>query len=137
MLQRPQPARRAGGVGRRLKALHERSGFLFRDIEVCHGNLWLADVRLLQNSRATGRIDRIYRARKNPVATALAVGLPVGLAYVLGVHLLHALTLEQMTRIAARHFGLAGEAVIVEHPEITIDVDEAEDYRFVVEQLGV
>jgi hypothetical protein len=27
MLQRPQPARRTGRVGRRLKALHERSGF--------------------------------------------------------------------------------------------------------------
>jgi hypothetical protein len=93
-------------------------------------------VRLLQNSRATGRIDRIYRARKNPVATALAVGLPVGLAYVLGVHLLHALTLEQMTRIATRAFGVGGVPVILEHPEISIDVDEPADYRFVVEQLG-
>jgi molybdopterin-guanine dinucleotide biosynthesis protein A len=108
----------------------------FRDIEVCHGNLWLADVRLLQNSRATRRIDRIYRARKNPVATALAVGLQVGLAYVLGVHLLHVLTLEQMTRIAAQAFGVGGVPVILEHPEISIDVDEPADYRFVVEQLG-
>jgi molybdopterin-guanine dinucleotide biosynthesis protein A len=108
----------------------------FRDIEVCHGNLWLAAPRLLDHTRAIARIDRVYNARKNPVATALAVGLRVGLAYVLGVHLLHALTLEQMTRIAARRFGVEGAAVIVEHPEITMDVDEAADYRFVVEQLG-
>jgi GTP:adenosylcobinamide-phosphate guanylyltransferase len=108
----------------------------FRDIEVCHGNLWLADTRLLRNTRATGRINRIYSARKNPVATALAVGPCVGLTYVLGVHLLHALTLERMTRIAARHFGLRVVPVVVEHPEITIDVDEPADYRFVVEQLG-
>ena len=108
----------------------------FRDIEVCHGNLWLADPRLLQNSRAAARIDRIYRARKHPFATALAVGLRVGLAYVLGVHLLHLLTLEQMARIASRHFGVTGVPVIVEHPEIAIDVDEPADYRFVVEQLG-
>jgi 2-phospho-L-lactate guanylyltransferase (CobY/MobA/RfbA family) len=108
----------------------------FRDIEVCHGNLWLADPRLLQSTRATARINRIYRARKNPVASALAVGLRVGLSYVLGVHLLHALTLERMTRIAARSFGVGGVPVIVEHPEITIDVDEPADYRFVVEQLG-
>jgi hypothetical protein len=109
----------------------------FRDIEVCHGNLWLADPRLLANTPVIARINRVYNARKNPVATALAVGLRVGLAYILGVHLLHALTLAQMTRLAARHFGVAGEAVIVEHPEITIDVDEPDDYRFVVEQLGL
>jgi hypothetical protein len=108
----------------------------YRDIEVCHGNLGMADPRLLENTRALSRINDIYNARKNPVATAMAVGPRVGLAYVLGVHLLHVLTLEQMTHIAARHFGLAGKAVIVEHPEITIDVDEAADYRFVVEQLG-
>jgi molybdopterin-guanine dinucleotide biosynthesis protein A len=108
----------------------------FRDIEVCHGNLWLADVRLLRNSRAAGRIDRIYRVRKNPVATALAVGPQVGLAYVLGVHLVHALTLEQMTRIASRAFGVGGVPVILEHPEICLDVDEPADYRFAVEQLG-
>jgi len=108
----------------------------FRDIEVCHGNLWLADPRLLQNTQVTGRINRIYAARKNPVASALAVGPHVGLAYLLGVHLLHALTLERMTRIAARCFGVGSVPVIVEHPEITIDVDEPADYRFVVEQLG-
>jgi CTP:molybdopterin cytidylyltransferase MocA len=108
----------------------------FRDVEVCHGNLWLADSRLLQNTRATARINRIYRARKNPIATALAVGLRVGLAYGVGVHLLHALTLEQMTRIAARAYGVSGVPVIVEHPEIAIDVDEPADYRFVVEQLA-
>ena len=67
---------------------------------------------------------------------ALAVGLPVGLAYILGVHLLHALTLEQMMRIAARAFGVGGVPVMGEHSEISIDVDEPADYRFVVEQLG-
>jgi CTP:molybdopterin cytidylyltransferase MocA len=108
----------------------------FRDIEVCHGNLWLADPRLLENTRAIACINRVYNARKNPVTSALAVGPRVGLAYVVGVHLLHALTLAQMTRIAARRFGVAGEAVIVEHPEITIDVDEPDDYEFVVEQLS-
>jgi GTP:adenosylcobinamide-phosphate guanylyltransferase len=107
----------------------------FRDVEVCHGNLWLVDPRILQNARATDRIDRVYRARKNPIATALAVGLPVGLVYVLGVHLLHALTLARMTRIASRYFGVVGESVLVEHPEITMDVDEPDDYQFVLEQL--
>jgi hypothetical protein len=109
----------------------------FRDIEVCHGNLWMADPRVLENTAAVARINRIYNSRKNPIATALAVGPIVGLAYILGVHVLHLLTLEQMTHLAARRFDLTAEAVIVQHPEITIDVDEADDYRFVVEQLNV
>jgi hypothetical protein len=109
----------------------------FRDIEVCHGNLWLADLRLLENTQATACINGIYNARKSPIASALAVGPRVGLAFVLGVHLLHALTLAQMTRIAARRFGMGAQPVIVEHPEITMDVDEPDDYQFVVEQLRV
>jgi hypothetical protein len=31
---------------------------------------------------------------------------------------------------------VGGVPVILEHPEISIDVDEPADYRFVVEQLG-
>jgi molybdopterin-guanine dinucleotide biosynthesis protein A len=108
----------------------------FRDVEVCHGNLWLADPRLLENTRAVARINRVYNARKNPLAEALAVGPRVGLAFIIGVRLLHALTLEQMTHLAGEQFGVEGAAVIVEHPEITIDVDEPDDYRFVMEQLG-
>jgi molybdopterin-guanine dinucleotide biosynthesis protein A len=108
----------------------------FRDVEVCHGNLWLADTRLAENTRATTRINRIYNARKNPVLTAMAVGARVGLAFVVGVHLLHVLTLEQMARIAARRYGVGVIPVMVEHPEITMDVDEAADYQFVVEQMG-
>jgi CTP:molybdopterin cytidylyltransferase MocA len=108
----------------------------FRDIEVCHGNLWLADSRLLHGAGATDRISRIYRGRKNPAVTTLRVGLRVGLAYLIGVHLLHALTLKQMIRIAARCYGVGCVPVIVEHPEIAMDVDEPADYRFVVEQLN-
>lgn len=108
----------------------------FRDVEICHGNLWMADPRLLENKRAVARINRVYNSRKNPLAEALAVGLRVGLAFIVGVRLLHALTLDQMTRLAGKTYGVSGAAVIVEHPEITIDVDEPDDYRFVVEQLG-
>jgi molybdopterin-guanine dinucleotide biosynthesis protein A len=108
----------------------------FRDVEICHGNLWLADPRIIENRRTARCINTVYSARKSPVASALAVGLRVGLAFVLGVHLLHALTLEQMTRIASRRFGVEGVPVIVEHPGIAIDVDEPADYQLVLEQLG-
>jgi molybdopterin-guanine dinucleotide biosynthesis protein A len=108
----------------------------FKDIAVCHGNLMLADPRLLDNEEATSRMNNLYNARKNPLKAALAIGWRVGLSYVIGVELLHALTMEQMSRIASRRFGVGIIPVIVEHPEVTIDVDEAADYAFVKHQLG-
>ncbi|MHB9132577.1 MAG: NTP transferase domain-containing protein [Armatimonadota bacterium] len=108
----------------------------FRDVAICHGNLMLADPRILQNTAVTRRVNALYSARKDPVQSALAIGLRVGLSYVLGVHLWHLLTLQQMANIASHrfHFGLL--PVLTDHPEITIDVDEATDYAFVVQQLS-
>jgi molybdopterin-guanine dinucleotide biosynthesis protein A len=107
----------------------------FKDVAVCHGNLMLADPRLLDNTEATRRMNNLYNARKNPLKAALAIGWRVGLSYVIGVELLHALTMEQMSRIASWRFGVGIIPVIVERPEITIDVDEAADYAFVRKQL--
>ena len=107
----------------------------FKDIAICHGNIALVDPLLLQNTATTGRMNQIYSARKSPITSALAIGWKVGLSYVLGVHLLHALTLARMARIASRRFGLGIIPVIVEHPEVTIDIDEAADYTFVKAQL--
>jgi len=107
----------------------------FKDIAVCHGNLSLADPRLLDNTDAVACVNQLYNARKNPVTAAMAIGWRVGLSYVLGVHLLHRLTLDQMARIASRRFGIGLIPVILEHPEVTIDVDEPADYAFVKEQL--
>ena len=117
---------------------HIPKGFnRFRDVAICHGSLMLADPRLLQNTKATRRINSLYRNRKNPISSALAIGLHVGLTYVLGVHLWHLLTLEQMASIASRRFGLGLLPIVLDHPEVTIDVDEPEDYAFAAAQLGM
>jgi hypothetical protein len=108
----------------------------FRDVAVCHGNLIMADPRLLDNAEATTRMNNLYNARKNPIKAALAIGWRVGLSFIIGVELLHALTMEQMSQIASWRFGVGLIPVILEHPEITIDVDEADDYEFVKAQLG-
>lgn len=107
----------------------------FRDISICHGSLMLIDPRLLQNTGATRRIDALYNARKNPVDAAMAVGMRVGLSFVLGVHLWHLLTIQQMAAIASRRFGVGLVPIPLDHPEITIDIDEPADYTFVVEHL--
>ena len=105
----------------------------FRDIAVCHGNVALVTPRILRNTKAVARINHIYAARKSPILAALAVGGSVALSYIVGVHILHALTLRHIARVASRRFGVGLIPVILERPEVTIDVDEAADYAFVTE----
>lgn len=103
----------------------------FRDIAICHGNLMLANPHLINDPKITRRINSLYNSRKSPIDSALSLGLHVGVSYVLGVHMWHLLTLQQMADIASRRFGLGLIPVITEHPEITVDVDEPADYEFV------
>jgi len=39
--------------------------------------------------------------------------------------------MSQMSRIASQAFGIGLIPVILEHPEVAVDVDEVADYRFV------
>lgn len=108
----------------------------FKDASICHGNLFLVDPRLMRNTHATRRMNALYHARKNPISSALAFGLRVGLSYVLGVHMWHLLTLAHMASMASRRFGIGLVPVSIPHPGITLDIDEPADYTFVTEQLG-
>lgn len=108
----------------------------FRDGTFCHGNLGLIQPGFLQNATAMGRINAMYAARKSQIRSALALGLTVGLAYVLGVHRFHVLTLQQLARIASRRFGIGILPVPVPYPEVALDVDEPVDYTLVQEILG-
>jgi CTP:molybdopterin cytidylyltransferase MocA len=107
----------------------------FRGVTVCHGNLFLADPRLLCNEEAMARLNGIYASRKSQFRSALAVGLGVGLSYVVGVRLLHIITIDQLSRIVSRRFGIGIRAVSLPHPGITVDVDEPSDYAFVTSEL--
>lgn len=49
--------------------------------------------------------------------------------------LLRALTLDQMAALLSRRLGLRVEPVLLEHPEVTLDVDEPQDYALVRELL--
>ncbi len=113
----------------------------FRDTAICHGNLFLADPRFLRNERAMSRINGMYAARKSPIKSAMAVGLGLGLTYVLGVHLFHLVTLSGMARAASKTFHMGFLPVPCPHPEIALDVDEPADYelvsRILKERVGV
>ena len=108
----------------------------FRDGVYAHGNLALVDPRILRTASALDRINAMYAARKSEVKSALALGLSVGLSYVVGVHLLHALTLDRMAAIASRRFGVGIVPVTIPYPEVAIDVDEPADYQVVRKLLG-
>lgn len=107
----------------------------YRDVSLCHGNLFIADPKLLQHQNLKERINRFYAGRKNAVTTTLALGWRLALVYLFGVELLHALTLKQMARFASQHLGFGVASLLVEHPEITIDVDEPDDYCFVRDRI--
>jgi molybdopterin-guanine dinucleotide biosynthesis protein A len=106
----------------------------YRDISACHGNLFLANPDLLENQDLRRRVERLYGGRKNGLSR-LAVGLPLALTFLIGVDLFHFLTLRQMADYASRHLGIGIIPVLVNHPEITMDVDEPDDYQFVMGQI--
>jgi CTP:molybdopterin cytidylyltransferase MocA len=106
----------------------------YRDVSLCHGNLFLADPTLLDRPDIRKRVNQLYAGRKT-IKTALAFGWKVALTYVVGVELLHLLTLRQMGDIASRQLGFGVVPVLVDHPEIAIDVDEPDDYQLVRERI--
>jgi len=108
----------------------------FRDVTINYGSLMLVDPHLQENTKATRRINSLFNHRENPISSALGIGMHVGLTYVLGIHLWHLLTIEQMAGIASSRFGIGLIPISLNHPEITIDVDEPADYEFVKQQLS-
>lgn len=113
-----------------------RKGFnRFRNVAVCHGNLYLLRPGHLFASPLDSRLNSLYHARKSTIRAALVLGPRVGLAYLVGVHLLRRLTLERMAAIISRRLGLTLVPVLLECPEITLDVDEPWDYDLVRELL--
>lgn len=114
----------------------KKKGFnRFKDVSVCHGNLLLISPSLLGNSRFSSRLDSIYNARKSSIRAALAVGPLLGLSYLTGVHVFHVLTLSQFAKIASASFGVGLVPVLIDYPEIAVDIDEPRDYQFIKEEL--
>ena len=110
---------------------------VFRDIAVCHGNVYLATPSLARNEEAMSRINAIYAGRLSPIRSAMAVGMRVGLSYVLGVHFFHLLTLERLARVVSNRFGFGIVPVVFPHPQVAIDIDEEGDFEIARQVLGV
>ncbi|MBE0599150.1 MAG: nucleotidyltransferase family protein [Desulfuromonadales bacterium] len=107
-----------------------------RGRSVCHGNLILADPAAVLATISEEQLDTIYRSRKVPLRTAAAFGWKFALAYLMGGGILRFFTLEQAVKAASKHFRLRIVPVLLDHPEIAADIDEAADYAFVQRLLA-
>jgi len=107
----------------------------FRDVSICHGNLFLADPNVLKAKRFPSLIDRIYSARKSSAKSAFAADPLTGIYYFLGVRLFRLFTLGRMAEFVSKSTGIEIVPVVFSRPEIAVDVDEPGDYRFVKARL--
>lgn len=108
----------------------------FKDVSVCHGNLYLMTPSVLGNKRVSSLIDKLYDARKSSIKAALQIGLFVGAGYLIGVHLLRLITINGAARKLSRRLGIGIIPVLHEYPEAAVDIDSPEDYRFVAEYMA-
>ena len=81
-------------------------------------------------------MNAIYAGRKSPISSAMAFGIGLGLTYVLGVHLLHLVTLGRLAGMASNRFGFGIVPVLFPHPEVAVDVDEAGDFAIARQVVG-
>ena len=96
---------------------HERTFVKLRDDGFTGANLALLGVDVIPPLLPL--IDRVFRARKNPVALAALLGLDVLLAFPFG-----AASLAQLERRVSKLLGRSAKVVIATDPELAADVDK-------------
>jgi molybdopterin-guanine dinucleotide biosynthesis protein A len=113
-----------------------KKGFIrFRDVSVCHGNVMVLHPEIRKNVKFIRTLKKLYKKRKSAPKSAVAIGPVLALAFFFGMYLSRALTISQVARLISWRLDIKLAPVLMEHPEITVDVDEPEDYLFVKEQL--
>jgi GTP:adenosylcobinamide-phosphate guanylyltransferase len=91
-----------------------------REGEFCGGGVVALKPRAL--AALDGLLDRLGRARKNPLALAGVFGIETLSNYALG-----RLTIEAAERRAAELLGAPAAAAVCSHPEIAINLDRPDD----------
>lgn len=103
----------------------------FRNVSVVHGNIALVEPNLSRNIEFAARLNSLYEGRKNWRTQLGAVGFRLASAYAFGAFLLPILSLERMAALVSWRFGIGFNPVLIDHPEICVDIDEPKDYKFV------
>jgi hypothetical protein len=92
------------------------------------GNLFLLEPRLV--TQFMPRLKQAIRHRKNPLALAWLIGLPVLVKFLLG-----SLTLRELEERVSRILGVDARLLITDHAEIGFDVDKSDDLEVAVRAL--
>lgn len=101
-----------------------RTAYRFRDGEYCSCNLFAF---MTPRSRQVPQFwRRIEQQRKNPVKVINILGWMTVVRYLLGT-----LTLPQVLARLSRRLGCSAGVVVLPFPEASIDVDSADDWRYV------
>jgi CTP:molybdopterin cytidylyltransferase MocA len=100
----------------------------FGDGKFAHGNLFLVRRRFPDARRVRQRMDALYRARKNNLKFAWALGFSLFLRFLMARITGCLPSLNDTLALAGRHFGVRFLPVICPYPEIVLDIDEPEDY---------
>lgn len=125
------PVVRREAAEARFPGVH-RTYIHLRDGSFTMGNLFLVKSRLLEAGEGhMSLLDEFVRLRKSPIrmAQTLGVGLVVGVAT-------RRFTLADLERNAGARIGIRGRAVVLEDPEIGVDVDKASDLKLCREVLS-
>lgn len=110
----------------------QRTYIHLRDGSFTLGNLFLVKARLLQTDGNQGsRLDALVRLRKSPLrmAQTLGLGLVMGVAT-------RRYSLRDLERVAGARMGIRGQAIVLNDPEIGVDVDKVSDLKLCREVLS-
>lgn len=103
-----------------------------RDGAYTMGNLFLVRTRLLRpEAGSMSQLETFVRLRKSPLQMARTLGPYLLLGVALG-----RFTLEDLERVAGARLGIRGRAVVVNDPEIGVDVDKVSDLALCREVLS-
>lgn len=100
----------------------------FGDGKFAHGNLFLVRRKFPDSRQVRQRLDGLYRARKNPLRFAWALGPKLFGLYLRAKISGRLPTLEETLDTAGNAFGFHLKGVLSPYAEIALDLDEPEDY---------
>lgn len=108
----------------------KRTTLRLREGRFTGGNLSLCHTESLR--RALPRLERAYAARKSPVRLAGLVGMRALLLVGLAALAPGLVSVAALERCVSRIFGGEVRAVPSEYPEIGVDIDSADQYRYLL-----
>jgi molybdopterin-guanine dinucleotide biosynthesis protein A len=109
--------------GLRMPYVHLRDGHLII------GCAFLVNPLAVARNRAT--IERVFAARKNPIAMASILGLSFIVRFLIG-----RLTVSQIEQRCLEILGCTGKGIYKCSPELALDIDRPVDYRYAVRSIG-